>query len=81
MIGSDYFIIEMSFNNRGFFISLFCIADENKHKVLELVDSEKTRKILKTFENNYEIMAKNIKIVNGYIKIKKPTSYSTINAN
>ena len=59
----------MSYNNRGFFISLFCIEDESKHKVLELLDQEKTKRILRQYNNDYELLAKNIKIVNGYIKI------------
>lgn len=72
LIGIEYYVLEMSYNNRGFFISLFCIEDESKHKVLELTDPEKTKKILRMFDNDYEVLAKNIQIVNGYIKISKP---------
>lgn len=64
--------MELSYNSRAFFVSLFCIEDELKHKVLELEDSEKTKSILKSFNNDYELFARNIRIINGCIRIKKP---------
>ena len=72
LIGEDYYVCELSYNSRAFFVSLFCIEDESKHKVLEMEDNDKTKGILKSFKNNYDLFARNIRIVNGYIKIKKP---------
>jgi hypothetical protein len=41
MIKNDYYIIELSYNQRGFFVSLFSIEDEAKNKVLEIESEEK----------------------------------------
>jgi hypothetical protein len=47
----------MSYNDRGFFISLFSMEDPSKNKVLELPDLAKTNKILEAFNHDYQYMA------------------------
>ena len=46
MIGDQFYVCELSYNSRGFFVSLFCIEDEKNHKVLELEGTEKTKRML-----------------------------------
>ena len=41
LIGREYFILEMSYNTRGFFISLFSIENTEKSLILELENPEK----------------------------------------
>mmetsp|Transcript_44620 Transcript_44620/g.43264 ORF Transcript_44620/g.43264 Transcript_44620/m.43264 type:complete len:92 (+) Transcript_44620:581-856(+) len=76
LIGDEYYVLELSFNKRAFFVSLFCIGDETKHKVLELEDNEKTKDILAAFNNDYEQIAKSVSVVNGQIKIKRPRKHT-----
>jgi hypothetical protein len=41
MIKNDYYVVELSYNQRGFFVSLYSIEDESKNKVLEIENEEK----------------------------------------
>ena len=41
LIGREYFILEISYNTRGFFISLFSIENTEKSLILELENPEK----------------------------------------
>ena len=72
MIGSEYYVVEISYNQRGLFISLFSLESADKNKVLEVEDQEKCRSIMESFENDYEKMAKHVRLVRGQIKIRKP---------
>jgi hypothetical protein len=49
--------MEMSYNTRGFFISLFSIEHAEKSFVLELENPEKTNMILSAFNHDYDYMA------------------------
>ena len=44
----------------------------DKNKVLEVEDQDKCRSIMESFDNDYEKMAKHVKLVRGQIKIRKP---------
>ena len=72
LIGREYFILEMSYITRGFFISLFSIEDSEKSLVLELENPEKINQILTAFNHDYDIMAQHIRIVKGKVKIMRP---------
>lgn len=47
----------MSYNTRGFFISLFSIEDTEKQLILELENPEKINTILTAFNHDYDLMA------------------------
>ena len=72
MIQSEYYIVEISYNQRGMFISLFSMEDESKNKVLEIENFEKVSQIVAAFKNDFELMSDNIKVVKGEVKIRKP---------
>jgi hypothetical protein len=72
MISGEYYIVELSFNQRGFFVSLFSMEDQTKNKVLEIENIEKSNLILNSFNHDYETLTDHIKIVKGKIKIRRP---------
>lgn len=41
MIQNEYYIVEISYNSRGLFISLFSMEDESKNKILEIENFDK----------------------------------------
>ena len=65
MIGNEYYIVEISYNQRGLFVSLFSMESADKNKVLEVEDQDKCRSIMESFDNDYEKMAKHVKLVRG----------------
>ena len=73
-IRGEHYIAEFSSNQRGFFITLFSLKDPKDNKVMELNDDEILTNILKTFNYDYEYMARHLDIVNNQIKIKDPKS-------
>ena len=75
LIGREYFILEMSYNTRGFFISLFSIENSEKSLILELENPEKVNQILSAFNHDYDFMAQHIRIVRNKIKIMRPDAY------
>lgn len=76
IIQNDYYIVEISYNSRGLFISLFSMEDESKNKVLEIENFEKVTQIVSAFKNDFELMSDHIKVVKEGIKIRKPKSLS-----
>ncbi len=76
MIKNDYYVVEISYNQRGFFVSLHSIEDESKSTVLEIENEQKSKQILEAFNNNYEDLANHIQIVRGQVKIKRPYKYN-----
>ena len=64
----------MSYNTRGFFVSLFSIENSEKSMILELENPEKINTILGAFNHDYDYMAQHIRIVKGKIKIMRPDS-------
>lgn len=62
----------MSYNTRGFFVSLYSVENMGKSLVLELEKEEKTKEILEAFNHDYELMSKYLRIVKGKIKIMRP---------
>ena len=65
----------MSYNTRGFFISLFSIENTEKSLVLELENPEKINTILTAFNHDYDYMAQHIRIVRNKIKIMRPDAH------
>jgi hypothetical protein len=53
-VSKEQFVVEMSYNNRGFFISCFGLEDDNKTFVLEISDPIKANYILDCFSHNYD---------------------------
>jgi hypothetical protein len=66
--------MEMSYNTRGFFVSLFSIENAEKSFVLELENPEKTNMILSAFNHDYDYMAQHVRIIKGKVKIMRPES-------
>ena len=73
IIKGDYYVVEISYNQRGLFVSLLSIEDESKSKVLEIENMDKAKTILTAFNQNYDELASHIHIVRGQVKIKRPT--------
>eukprot|EP00347_Sterkiella_histriomuscorum_P008638 403344332 len=72
MIQNDYYIVEISYNQRGLFVSLFSMENEQKNKVLEIENFDKIQQIMQAFNNDYMLMADHLKIVRDQVKIKRP---------
>ncbi len=49
LIKNEYYVVEISYNQRGLFVSLFSIEDGTKSKVLEVENEEKAKQILEAF--------------------------------
>jgi hypothetical protein len=62
----------MSYNTRGFFVSVFSIENSDKTYVLELENPEKTNQILAAFNHDYDTMASHVRIIKGKVKIMRP---------
>ena len=54
LIEQAYYICEISYNKRGYFISLFSIQDLNNKMVLHLENSEKTNRMLESYQHDFE---------------------------
>ena len=55
--------MEISYNGRGLFISLFHVLESSKSKVLEIENNQKSDEILSAFNHDYRELANNIRIV------------------
>jgi hypothetical protein len=64
--------VELSYNSRGFFVSLFSISSESNNKILEIENQDKINQILAAFNHDYGLLAQHIKIVKGHVKIRRP---------
>ena len=57
-----YYICEISYNKRGYFISLFSIQNLNQKMVLHLPNSEKNDRILESYGYDYQEIADSLTI-------------------
>jgi len=64
------YICEISYNKRGFFISLFSVEDPGRCGTLHLKNSERTDQILRSLDNDFDKMAKAIRLRDGKIHIR-----------
>jgi hypothetical protein len=62
IIEQAYYICEISYNKRGYFISLFSVSNISNKMVLFLKNSEKTDQILENYDHDYEMIANNLRI-------------------
>lgn len=69
LISEQYYVCEISYNKRGYFISLFNIEKTSPDLCVLLKNSEATDRILRKFENDLEMIAHSLKIVAGKIVI------------
>ena len=64
------YLCEISYNRRGFFISLFSVEDPGQRGTLHLKNSQTTDRILRSFDNDFDRMAKAIRVRDGKIHIR-----------
>ena len=62
VIDQIYYICEISYNKRGYFISVFSIQELNNKMVLHLKNSERTDQILASYEHDFEMIANALSI-------------------
>ncbi len=75
IIQGHHYLVEISYNLRGLFISLFSMSDPlNRNQVLEIENPSKVQEIMEAFDFNYERLAQHVKVVKNQIKIRKPDS-------
>jgi hypothetical protein len=72
IIQDAHYLVELSYNQRGLFISLHSMEGSSKSLILEIENPEKVREILSAFNSDFEYLARHIKVVKGMIKIRKP---------
>lgn len=72
IVSKSYYIVELSYNARAFFVCLFSIENESHKVVLELDNQKKTQEILTSFDHNYEALVSHIRVIKGRIKIMRP---------
>jgi hypothetical protein len=65
------YICEISYNKKGFYITLFSIF-QSQSVTLYLKYGEKTNSILTFFENDFNRIAKALRIKDGKIRITRP---------
>ena len=65
------YICEIAYNRRGFFISLFSVQHPGRCTMLHLKNCERTEQILNWFNNDFDAMARAIKLREGRIRISK----------
>jgi hypothetical protein len=75
MVSGEYFVVEMSYNNRGFFISCFGLEDATKQHIMEIMDPLKANYILNCFTHDYDKLAEHLKIVKGRLRITIPQGH------
>ena len=74
IIDDSYYIVEISYNLRGLFISLFSVESEKSNLVLEITDQSKKERMMRQFGNDYDQLACHLSIVGDCVKVIKPRS-------
>lgn len=69
-IDNIHYVCEISYNRKGFFISLFSIFTHNQCLALHLKYGERTDAILKNFNHDFGLLAKSLRLKDGKIKIE-----------
>lgn len=75
IIQDSHYLVELSYNQRGLFISLHAMEGPSKSLILEVENANKVKEILEAFNNDFEMLARHIKVVKGQIKIRKPMEF------
>jgi hypothetical protein len=71
LIEHVYYICEISYNKRGFFISLFSIEFPDQNMTLHLKNCEKTDKLIGSYNEDFDQMAHSLIINNGRIVLMR----------
>lgn len=73
IIQDHHYLVEISYNQRGLFISLHSMSEPNeRNTVLEIENADKVHEIMSAFDFDYEMLAKHVKVFKNQIKIRKP---------
>ena len=73
IIQDHHYLVEISYNQRGLFISLHSMSEPNeRNSVLEIESADKVQEIMSAFDYDYEMLAKHVKVFRNQIKIRKP---------
>ena len=69
LIDHVYYICEISYNKRGFFISLFSVEFLDQNMTLHLKNGDRTDKILKSYSHDFDKIAHALVLRNGRISL------------
>ncbi len=72
IIQGQHFLVEISYNDKGLYVALYSMEDSKKNLMQAIENPEKVTNILSAFNNNFETLARHVRIVKGQIKIRKP---------
>lgn len=78
-----YYVCEISYNKRGYFISLFSVEYQNQSMTLHLKNCEKTDKLINSYNGDFNKMAHSLILNDGRIILmrfqQKPSNYEVSN--
>lgn len=73
IIQDHHYLVEVSYNQRGLFVALYSMSNPSERNImLEIEDAEKVKEIMLAFDNDYEMLARHIKVIKNQIKIRRP---------
>lgn len=78
-IGQCSYVCEISYNKDGFYISLFGMEQPYETANLHLKNNQRTDRIMKSFNYNFERLADGLRIRNGRIMINLPRAADELN--
>jgi hypothetical protein len=72
IISGSHYLVEISYNDLGLYISLHSIEGAHKSVMQDITNPERVKQILTAFNNDFEMLARHIKLHKNSIRIRRP---------
>ena len=72
IIQDSHYLVEISYNELGLYISLHSIEGPHKSVMQDITNPERVQQILEAFNNDFEMLARHIKLHKNSIRIRRP---------
>jgi hypothetical protein len=72
IIQESHYLVEISYNELGLYISLHSIEGPHKSVMQDITNPERVKQILEAFNNDFEMLARHIKLHKNSIRIRRP---------